>query len=386
MGGFIAFCFFASIIGVVFYLYIYLPAKTRSDVKKMTNARYSSGQRYSGKMTGSTNGSVSLMNHAKSLCDKREIYLTRYQNDVEYQKLENAFNALPTAYNRWAIDILGTPQVGKKPINPYAAGGAGYAVGGIVGGVAMGLAASNEQDKYEQRLKLFNSQLSKIYNSGEKVAFLVDEIDSIIERSVIPAPVNKKTASSSVQATSSVKAAPDSITRAEEEKKKKQKQDNKYRALILCSLEKSPDSSVKDIISSQPELKDLSSQKCAFLLRKLCEEGIVKVSDDRKYTIADEAAMAKVLNENKVYPLLMLKYSSLSQKDKKDYDEQVKSAVLDELQSGKWLSSNEIKQGSGKFDSVSLQKINSTLKKLEENNYVKVSGDQYKLNPRKKRD
>ena len=73
-----------------------------------------------------------------------------YENDPEYERLKMAYDALPTAYNRWVQEILRTPMVGKKPINTFVAAGIGDGIAGLGGAVIMGVAAQNENNKYEQ--------------------------------------------------------------------------------------------------------------------------------------------------------------------------------------------------------------------------------------------
>ena len=128
-----------------------------------------------------TDANSALMKRAKSLCDRRNQILSDFKNNVDYEKLKIALDVLPSAYNRWAQEILAAPMVGKKPMNPFVAAGIGDSIAGLGGAVMMGVAAQNENNKYEERLALFKSQLARINVSGDKVAFLVDEIETILK-------------------------------------------------------------------------------------------------------------------------------------------------------------------------------------------------------------
>ena len=214
------------------------------------------------------NGDLSEdLNKVKNLCDKREYYLDKYKNDVEYEKLSRAFNELATAYNRWTIEILGTPQLGKKPMNPYVAGGIGYGVGGIVGGVAMGVTAQNEQNKYEERLALFNKQLASINSQGDKAMFIYDEINSIINRSVIP----KETVNDSLIVNEDIKEVPST--------------DDTYENIIIQYLKSNSPALTSEILLNNVELQGLSIQKVSAICRKLVKEDVIRVSKDKGKTL-----------------------------------------------------------------------------------------------------
>ena len=148
---------FLTITGIFIVFCIYMLIKT-------SKANLKRGLTWTGQKPVKNVSKESLSDQLKKvkvLADKREFYLDKYKNDVEYEKLQRAFNELATTYNRWAQEILSTPQLGKKPMNPYVAGGIGYGVGGIVGGVAMGMSAQNNMDKYEKRLAQFNQNNNK---------------------------------------------------------------------------------------------------------------------------------------------------------------------------------------------------------------------------------
>lgn len=123
-----------------------------------------------------------LMNTAKNYCDSSQAYLARYKNDIEYPILKDALRELPTAYNKWLIEILGAPMVGKAPMNPYVAAGIGNAVAGLGGAVIMGVDAQKKMNAYNDAVESFNKQLFSIKSAGERVAFLVDEIGRIVIR------------------------------------------------------------------------------------------------------------------------------------------------------------------------------------------------------------
>ena len=127
----------------------------------------------------------SLIKKTKALCDKSDYYLEKYKNDVEYEKLKTAFVELCIAYNRMAQQILATPTLGRRPVDPFVAAGIGNGLAGPAAGVVMGLSAQDKMNTYNDNLAQFNSNLAKIGTCEQKCLYLYDEITAIISRDII---------------------------------------------------------------------------------------------------------------------------------------------------------------------------------------------------------
>lgn len=120
-----------------------------------------------------------LMKDAVDLCNSREAVISRCKTDEDKEIVNHLINELATSYNKWVLEVLGTQEMGKKPLNPYVAAGIGNAVAGVGGAIVMGVAAQNENIQYQERLNEFNKQLASIATAEQKVEYLVNKIHDI---------------------------------------------------------------------------------------------------------------------------------------------------------------------------------------------------------------
>ena len=127
----------------------------------------------------STDPNEALIKKAKAYCDSSKTLLEIYKDRPQFEYLKLALNELSTIYNKYLQEILSTPMVGKSPINPFIASGIGSGIAGVYGGIAMGIAAQNEANKYNARISQFREHYDSINTTIDKIAFLVNEIELI---------------------------------------------------------------------------------------------------------------------------------------------------------------------------------------------------------------
>ena len=126
-----------------------------------------------------------LIETAKYYCDYADYYRLMYVGDVRFGRLDIALNELPMAYNLYAQAVVGTPtlQSTRAPLSPYVAAAIGTSVAGVAGGVVAGLGAQIKMEKFQNNVKEFQNNYAKVTNNAEKMIFLINEIDRIVDKS-----------------------------------------------------------------------------------------------------------------------------------------------------------------------------------------------------------
>lgn len=124
-----------------------------------------------------------LIKVSGDLIKNETLYQISYIGDTAFSKLHKAYHEFAVTYNLYAQQILSTPMLSKKPVNPVIAAAIGNGIAGIAGGVMMGVNAYNSNVRYNNDVAEFSRNLSRIDSSADKLAFIVQEIVNILQHS-----------------------------------------------------------------------------------------------------------------------------------------------------------------------------------------------------------
>ena len=90
----------------------------------------------------------------------------QYEDDEFCNKLSDKY---ATAFNKLGIEILHTPMLPKKPINPFVASAIGNSLGGLALGVTAGMSAIEKNKIYDKILAEFQSTQRGINGALEEL-------------------------------------------------------------------------------------------------------------------------------------------------------------------------------------------------------------------------
>ena len=117
---------------------------------------------------------------AKKYCDNAENILKKYESDENYEILKDALTKLPSVYNSYISEILGTKKISKSSISPAVAAALGNSIGGFPCGIAMGMSALEKKEYRKKQIQEFDKKCNSIKNIEQKLVFLVKTIDNIV--------------------------------------------------------------------------------------------------------------------------------------------------------------------------------------------------------------